>query len=226
MSSDDQGGNPDGVRNSLRVRIPLAGLAVGLSLVLGFVAGTVAYRYAPSHRRTPTPAPAEAAVPAAGEHPEVGAGAQAPVGAQKTAPETESGPTTAGRGSPSDVRPELRKVDAKFIDGAIQVTLSLNRPVTYDAHRLDHPDRVYIDLHGVRLAPELTGKAVSVTQGGLTDIRMAQTKANNVRVVLDLAMRLDHSVIQQSNPPALVVKLTPWTPNKSRPAGGKPKKTS
>ena len=91
----------------------------------------------------------------------------------------------------------------------MQVTIGLDQPVAYDAHRLDHPDRVYVDLHDVRLAPELAGKTVFVNDGGLSDVRLAPTQANTVRVVLDLQRRFDYTVAQQTNPAALVLKLTP-----------------
>jgi len=105
--------------------------------------------------------------------------------------------------------PAVRKVDPQFLDGNMQVTIGLDQPVAYDAHRLDHPDRVYVDLHDVRLAPELAGKTVFVNDGGLSDVRLAPTQANTVRVVLDLQRRFDYTVAQQTNPAALVLKLTP-----------------
>jgi N-acetylmuramoyl-L-alanine amidase len=129
--------------------------------------------------------------------------------------------TTAGLSQPA-----VRRADREFINGNLQLTLALDQPVPYDAHRLDHPDRVYIDLHGARLAPDLAGKTVFVNNGGVADIRLAQTQPDTVRVVLDLEKRFDYSVTQQTNPAALVVKLRPHVRRKRHPASSQPKKAS
>jgi N-acetylmuramoyl-L-alanine amidase len=177
----------------VKVRISLAGLAVALSLLVGGVAGIVAYRYAASGGKPGRAVPAPAAAP------------PSPVA------------TTA-----ISSQPAVRGADPQFM----QLTLTLDQPVPYDAHRLDHPDRVYIDLQGARLAPELAGKTLFVNNGGVSDIRLAQTQPDTVRVVLDLEKRFDYSVTQQTNPAALVVKLRPHARRKRRPASSQPKKAS
>lgn len=200
MSALHQSDYPEDPQNSpqaVKVRIPLVGLAVALSLLVGAVAGIVASRYPATggKPRTAVPAPVAALPP--------------PV-------------ATAAVGN----QPAVRRVDPQFINGNLQLTLTLDQPVPYDAHRLDHPDRVYIDLHGARLAPELAGKTVFVNNGGVSDIRLAQTQPDTVRVVLDLEKRFDYSVTQQTNPAALVVKLMPHARRKRHPASSQPKKGS
>ncbi len=202
MSALHQSDYPEGSRNrpqAVRVRIPLVGLAVALSLLVGAVAGIVAYRYAATGGKPRTAVPAPAAAP----------------------------PPPVATAAVSN-QPAVRRVDSQLINGNPQLTLTLDQLVPYDAHRLDHPDRVYIDLHGARLAPELAGKTVFVNNGGVFDIRLALTQADTVRVVLDLKKRFDYSVTQQTNPAALVVKLTPHARarSKRRPASSQPKKTS
>ncbi|HYN16201.1 MAG TPA: AMIN domain-containing protein [Terriglobales bacterium] len=182
----------------MRVRIPLA---VVLSLLVGAVAGIVAYRYAATGGKPRTAPPAPVTAPAL--------------------------PAPGATAAVSN-KPAVLRVDPQLIDGKMHVTITLDQPVPYDAHRLDHPDRVYIDLHGARLAPELAGKTLFVNKGGVSDIRMAQTQPDTVRVVLDLEKRSDYSVAQQTNPPALVLKLTPRPPTRSKrhAASTQPKKTS
>jgi len=202
MSAPHQSDHSEDPRNrpqAVRVRIPLVGLAVALSLLVGAVAGIVAYRYAATGGKPRTAVPAPAAAP------------PAPVAT----------PAVSNQ-------PAVRRVDSQLINGNLQVTLTLDQLVPYDAHRLDHPVRVYIDLHGARLAPELAGKTVFVNKGGVSDIRLALTQADTVRVVLDLERRFDYSVTQQTNPAAVVVKLTPHTRarSKRRTAGSQPKKAS
>ena len=200
MSLLGQSEYPESPRNSgqvARVRVPLLGLAVVLSLLIGAVAGMVAYRYAAGGKpRTPPPAPVAAPV--------------------------------VNNPPPASNLPALRRVDLRFADTNAQVALVLDQPIPYDAHRLDHPDRVYLDLHGARLAPELSGKTVFVQKGGLSDIRLAQSQPDTVRVVLDLEKRFDYSVEQQTQPATLLVKLAPHVPahRKHPAAGNSPQKSS
>jgi len=181
--------DPGNSAQTMGVRIPLA---VVLSLLIGAVAGVVAYRYAATGGKPRTAAPVPVATPAVSN------------------------------------KPAVLRVDPQLIDSKMQVTINLDQPVPYDAHRLDHPDRVYIDLHGARLAPELAGQTLFVNKGGVTNIRMAQTQPDAVRVVLDLEKRFDYSVEQQTNPAAVVVKLVPHAPahRKRQPTSSQPKKTS
>ena len=199
MSLLGQSEYPESPRNSgqvARVRVPLLGLAVVLSLLIGAVAGIVAYHYAAWGKpRTARPAPV--AIPVVNNPP------------------------------PASNLPALRRVDLRFADTNAQVALVLDQPIPYDAHRLDHPDRVYLDLHGARLTPELSGKTVFVQKGGLSDIRLAQSQPDTVRVVLDLEKRFDYSVEQQTQAATLLVKLVPHVPaHRKHPAAGNPPQKS
>jgi N-acetylmuramoyl-L-alanine amidase len=174
-------------------------LAVLLSLLIGAVAGMVAYRYAATRGKPRTALPAPVAAPAVNNPPAAAS------------------------------QPAVRKIDFQQVDNNMQVTLVLDQPIAYDAHRLDHPDRVYLDLHGARLTPELSGRTVFVNKGAISDVRLAQSQPDTVRVVLDLEKRFDYSVTQQTQPVALVVKLTPHVPaRRKRPAsaGSQAPKTS
>ena len=200
---------PEDAPNSeqtVRVRIPLAGLAIALSLLVGAVAGIVAYRYAASSSKLPTarPTPVAAAAPTVIEKPAV-----------SESPAVNN-------------QPMVRRIEPQLAKGNLQLIIILDQLVPYDAHRLDHPDRVYVDLHGARLGPELAGKTAFVKQAGVSEIRLGQTQSDAVRVVLDLDKRFDYSVTQQTNPAAVVLKLMPHAPahRKRRPASSPPKKTS
>jgi len=199
MSDRDQNDNPEDAPDrtpATTVRIPLIGLAVVLSLLIGAIAGMVAYRYAATGGKGRTVPPSPVVAPVVSSQPMV------------------------------TNQPAVRRADFALVNGTVQFTLTLDQLVPYDAHRLDHPDRVYIDLHGARLIPELAGKTVFVNKGRVSDIRLAQTQPDTVRVVLDLERRFDYAVAPQSNPAALVVKLKPWAPARKRPAtSSEPKKT-
>jgi len=105
--------------------------------------------------------------------------------------------------------PMVRKIDAQTVAGAMQVTISVDQLTGYDAHRLAHPDRIYLDLHDVRLAPDLEGKTLFINHDGLNDIRLADTQPDTVRVVLDLEKRRDYTLLEQTNPQSLIVRLRP-----------------
>ena len=173
------------------LRIPVTGLAIVLSLLIGFVFGMLNYSLsgrrgkAQPARRAPVAAPAAMNPPPA--H-------QQPISLQHGA----SG------------RLEVRKVDFQLVENQPRVTIALNQRVPHDVHRLDQPDRIYIDLHGAHLAAELAPETtVVVNKDGISRIRLAQTKADTVRVVLDLEKRFDYSVKAGSDGTALVVKLRP-----------------
>ena len=106
-------------------------------------------------------------------------------------------------------KPAVRRVEYESVNGKPQVTIVLDQMVAYDAHRLDHPDRVYIDLHDARLAPEIAGKTIFANKGDLSTIRLAQSQPDTVRIVLDLDKRLDYAVNKQMDPAAFVLQLTP-----------------
>jgi len=211
LHQNESGEDAPNSEQTVRVRISLAGMVIALSLLAGAGAGVVAYRYAArsGNRQATEPAPVAAAA------------------AVVEKPAVIERPTVIETPAVSN-RPAVQRIDPQLINGNLQLIITLDLLVPYDAHRLDDPDRVYVDLHGARLTPELAGKTAFVNKDGLSDIRVAQTQPDTVRVVLDLGERFDYSVTQQTNPAALVLKLMPHAPRhrKRRPAASPPKKTS
>ena len=189
-------------QQSVRLRVPLAGLVIGLSLLAGAGAGILAYRYAAKHSKPGAESSAPAArvapnvsIPATGEEP------TAPPAAPENPAHSEKSAVTG--------QPAVQKIEPKLVDDHLQLTITLDEMVRYEAHRLENPDRIYIDLHGVHLAAELAGHNISVKQGGVADIRLGQIPPSTVRVVLDLDQRFDYSVTEEANPPAVILKLKP-----------------
>lgn len=189
------------------VRITVTGLAIVLSLVVGLIAGAAYHRYSPSRGRPRRLAPTSA-TPATTQ----------PVAVNQL---VSLQPVANGRF-------EVRKVDFQLVDSHPEITIFLSQPIDYDAHRLDQPDRVYIDLHDAHLARELKGATtISINKGSVSRIRLAQTQSDTVRAVLDLEKRFDYTVVAQADPAALRVKLTPWAPRrKPHRASHSPRKTS
>ena len=89
-----------------------------------------------------------------------------------------------------------------------RVAIDLGDEVEYQAVRVEHPDRIFFDLHHARLAPELTGKSFGVTDDGfLTRIRAAQFSEDVTRVVLDVHEVTDYSAFLLPNPYRLIIDI-------------------
>jgi len=83
------------------------------------------------------------------------------------------------------------------VDGAVQ-------------HRVGHlhdPDRLYFDLVGAQLAPQLQGQALEVADHVVSVVRAAQNQPDVVRVVLDLKTLPDYHVFTMYQPYRLVIDL-------------------
>ena len=89
-----------------------------------------------------------------------------------------------------------------------RVAIDLGGEVEYQAVRVTGPDRIYFDLQGTRLAPELVGKTFAVTDDGfLKRIRAAQFSDNMTRVVLDVHDVTEYSAFLLPNPYRLIIDI-------------------
>ena len=89
-----------------------------------------------------------------------------------------------------------------------RVAIDLQGEVEYEAARVPSPDRIFFDLHGARLAPELVGKSVVVIDDGfLKRIRVAQFSNEVTRVVLDVSDVSDYSAFLLPNPYRLIIDI-------------------
>src|SRR5437016_6962190 len=86
--------------------------------------------------------------------------------------------------------------------------MELGGRVHYQAVRLSDPDRIYFDIEHARLSNELLDQPIDVPSGScLKAVRVAQNRADVVRVVLDVAQVKDYSVSELADPDRLVVDL-------------------
>jgi N-acetylmuramoyl-L-alanine amidase len=100
------------------------------------------------------------------------------------------------------------------------VAIDLGDNVTYEAARVPNPDRIYFDLHGTRLAPELVGKSFAVTDDGfLKKVRAAQYSDNVTRVVLDVNDVTEYSAFLLPNPYRLIIDIHGGTGNREQGTG-------
>ena len=88
-----------------------------------------------------------------------------------------------------------------------RVAIDLEQEVKYQAGRVPHPDRIFFDLYGTKLAPELVGKSFEVDAGFLHKIRVAQYKMGMARVVLDVDDVAEYSAFLLPNPYRLIIDI-------------------
>lgn len=88
-----------------------------------------------------------------------------------------------------------------------RVAIDLEQEVKYQAGRVPKPDRIFFDLYGTKLSPDLVGKSFEVDAGFLHKIRVAQYKANMARVVLDVDDVAEYSAFLLPNPYRLIIDI-------------------
>jgi N-acetylmuramoyl-L-alanine amidase len=95
-----------------------------------------------------------------------------------------------------------------------RVAIDLQQQVRYTAARVPNPDRIYFDLYGTRLSPELVGRALEVTDDGfLSRIRVMQFGGNIARIVLDVNSVSDYSAFFLANPSRLIIDVHGMRPS-------------
>ncbi|HXA86483.1 MAG TPA: N-acetylmuramoyl-L-alanine amidase, partial [Candidatus Dormibacteraeota bacterium] len=105
-----------------------------------------------------------------------------------------------------------------------RIAIDLEQEVKYQAGRVPHPDRIFFDLYGTKLASELVGKSFEVDAGFLHKIRVAQYKLSMARVVLDVDDVAEYSAFLLPNPYRLIIDIHGKVPP-NKLAGNKEPKT-
>ena len=83
-------------------------------------------------------------------------------------------------------------------DGRADVVITVSGPVSVQDFTVPTPHRIVLDISGARLAP--LGRGYDrVTRAGIGNVRLAQYRADVVRLVLDLDRERDYTVEQQGN---------------------------
>jgi N-acetylmuramoyl-L-alanine amidase len=111
---------------------------------------------------------------------------------------------------PSPPPPGLVQVfDLRSWSGAssTRVVIYLERRVEIQYDRIGEPDRLWVDLLGTRLHPNLTDRSFPVGDGLLEKVRLGQNRPDAVRVVLDFKDVSSHSVLYLEDPTRLVVDV-------------------
>jgi N-acetylmuramoyl-L-alanine amidase len=92
-------------------------------------------------------------------------------------------------------------------EASTRVVIDVERKVPIKHDRIEKPDRLWIDLEGTHLHPNLTDRAFPVGDGLLEQVRIGQNRDRVVRVVLDFKDVKDHQVFYLENPTRLVIDV-------------------
>jgi len=88
-----------------------------------------------------------------------------------------------------------------------RVAIDLEGGIKFGSQRIAHPDRIFFDLRGTRLASTLVGKSFDVDDGFLKKIRVAQFQPGRTRVVLEVADLSDYQAFLLPNPYRLIIDI-------------------
>ena len=92
-------------------------------------------------------------------------------------------------------------------DASTRVVVDLERKVRIQYDRAFAPDRLWVDLVGTRLHPNLAKRAFPVGDGLLEQVRIGQNRDDVVRVVLDFKDVGEHQVFFLEDPARLVIDV-------------------
>ena len=88
-----------------------------------------------------------------------------------------------------------------------RIAVELGGELKFDSDRIDHPDRIYFDLHNSRLAAALARKTIAGDDGFLHKIRVAQYQPGETRVVLEVDHDCEYSAFLMPNPTRLIIDI-------------------
>ncbi len=112
--------------------------------------------------------------------------------------------------TPSPAPADLARVfDLRSWSGesSTRVVIDLERKVDIQYDRLENPDRLWIDLLGTRLHPNLAQRVFPVGDGLLERVRVGKNRDHVIRVVLDFKDVWEHKLFYLQDPPRLVVDV-------------------
>ncbi|HWR36064.1 MAG TPA: GAF domain-containing protein [Clostridia bacterium] len=129
-------------------------------------------------------------------------GSSEPDSPQTRSPETGSPvPQLAGV-------PTITAVITQVTPGHTFVSVRLSGPAQFQTHQLSNPDRIYVDLHGVELSPEMKVRGVA-SAGMVRNFRIGRNAEGVVRLVMELNTPSAYLVSATSNPYLIVFDLQP-----------------
>ena len=98
-------------------------------------------------------------------------------------------------------------VEHKSLLDYTRITIGLEQDVQFESQRIDHPDRIFFDLKNARLSSKLIGSSLTIDDGRVKKIRVAQYRPGRARIVIETAGRADFNASLVLNPPRLVIDV-------------------
>jgi N-acetylmuramoyl-L-alanine amidase len=92
-------------------------------------------------------------------------------------------------------------------EASTRVVVDVERTVRIQSDRAYGPDRLWVDLIGTRLHPNLAQRSFPVGDGLLEQVRVGQNRDDVVRVVLDFKDVWEHQVFFLEDPARLVIDV-------------------
>ena len=134
------------------------------------------------------------------------AAAEKPSSAEKLSSEEKFSPAEKAPRDASEL-PRVTGIRHWSTPDYTRVAIDVEEDVQFSSHRIDHPDRIFFDLQGTKLASTLVGKSFDVDDGFLKKIRVAQFKPGKARVVLEVDDLSDYDAFLLSNPSRLIIDI-------------------
>ncbi len=92
-------------------------------------------------------------------------------------------------------------------ESSTRVVVDLERKVPIQSDRAHNPDRLWVDLIGARLHPNLAQRVFPVGDGLLEKVRVGKNREDVVRIVLDFKDVWEHQVFYLDDPTRLVIDV-------------------
>jgi N-acetylmuramoyl-L-alanine amidase len=116
-------------------------------------------------------------------------------------------PTKPSQDSTSVTPATLTGIRHWATSGSIRVAIDLEQDVKFASQRIEHPDRIILDLEDTIPGATLAGKNLDINDGALKKIRIAQFAKAKTRVVLDVDESADYRAFLLQNPSRLIVDI-------------------
>jgi len=88
-----------------------------------------------------------------------------------------------------------------------RVAIDVEREVKFGSQRISHPDRIFFDLRGTKLASTLVGKTFDVDDGFLKTIRVAEFQPGRTRIVLEVDNLASYDAFLLPDPYRLIIDV-------------------
>jgi N-acetylmuramoyl-L-alanine amidase len=125
--------------------------------------------------------------------------AQPPAALAPTLPATESAPPNGSEKALTEA------VSLRSAEGNATVTIQLPKAIRFEGYQLANPDRIYFDLHDVKLA-DAKGNVFD-SEGLISHVRLSNYAAGVTRVVFDLRQPATFSAKLVEQPERLVIEI-------------------